>query len=64
MLKPEKWKANYIKSPYKNDDKPNRNIFIIIFFYTNPVLEPAYGFWMFVLHWEKEWVTIYFSNLL
>jgi len=36
MLKSEKWKANYVKSPYKTNNKPNRNGFIVTFF--TPIL--------------------------
>lgn len=31
-LTSEKWKASYVKNPYKNNNKPNRNIFVITFF--------------------------------
>lgn len=30
-LKSEKWKASYIKSPYKNNNKHKRSVFIITF---------------------------------
>lgn len=50
MLKSEKWRANYIKSTYKNNNKPNRNIFIIFTLILFWSLLIAYSFWMFVLH--------------